>query len=50
MEEEIYVKAVDGNKLTVRRGQDKTTQLPHLNGADVKSITSADNAISIGRR
>jgi hypothetical protein len=43
--EELYVKAVDGNKLTVKRGQDKTTKVPHVRGTDVKSITSADNAL-----
>ena len=43
--EELYVKAVDGNKLTVKRGQDRTTKVPHIRGTDVKSITSADNAL-----
>jgi len=43
--EELYVKAVDGNKLTVKRGQDKTTKVPHVRGTSVKSITSADNAL-----
>ena len=43
--EELYVKAVDGNKLTVKRGQDKTTKVSHVRGTDVKSITSADNAL-----
>ena len=43
--EELYVKAVDGNKLTVKRGQDGTTKLAHIRGTSVKSITSADNAL-----
>ena len=43
--EELYVKAVDGNKLTVKRGQDKTTKVPHVRGTDIKSITSADNLL-----
>ena len=43
--EELYVKAVDGNKLTVKRGQDGTTKLAHISGTSVKSITSADNAL-----
>ena len=43
--EELYVKAVDGNKLTVKRGQDKTTKVPHVRGTDIKSITSTDNAL-----
>ena len=43
--EELYVKAVDGNKLTVKRGQDGTTKLAHIRGTSIKSITSADNAL-----
>ena len=43
--EELYVKAVDGNKLTVKRGQDGTTKVAHIRGTSVKSITSADNAL-----
>ena len=45
--EEVYVKskATDSNKITVKRGQDKTTKVPHVRGTDVKSITSADNAL-----
>jgi hypothetical protein len=43
--EELYVKAVDGNKLTVKRGQDGTTKLAHIRGTSIKSITSTDNAL-----
>ena len=43
--EELFVKAVDGNKITVKRGQDGTTKLAHIRGTSVKSITSADNAL-----
>ena len=43
--EELYVKAVDGNKLTVKRGQDGTTKLAHIRGTSVKSITTADNVL-----
>ena len=44
--EEVYVKAkdADSNKITVKRGQDKTAKKAHIRGTDVKSITSADNA------
>ena len=36
---------IDGNKITVERGQDgNTTKLAHHKGAEVKSITAADNA------
>jgi len=41
--EEVYVKSKSGNVLTVERGKDGTTITPHLAGAEVKSITSADN-------
>ena len=43
--EELFVKAVDGNKLTVKRGQDGTTKLAHIRGTAIKSITSADNLL-----
>jgi len=43
--EELFVKAVDGNKLTVKRGQDGTTKLAHIRGTSIKSITSADNLL-----
>ena len=44
--EEVYVKSkdADSNKITVKRGQDKTAKKAHIRGTDVKSITSADNA------
>ena len=44
-EEEIYIKSISGNKLAVRRGQDKTTATAHVKGADVGKITAADNAL-----
>jgi len=43
--EEIYVKSKSGNVLTVDRGKDGSTITPHLTGAEVKSITAADNAL-----
>lgn len=43
--EELYIKSINGNKLTVRRGQDDTTAAVHVNGADVKKITPADNVL-----
>ena len=43
--EELYIKSISGNKLTVRRGEDNTTAAIHVNGADVKKITPADNAL-----
>ena len=43
--EEIYVKSKSGNILTVDRGRDGTGIISHLSGAQVKSITSADNLL-----
>ena len=43
--EEVYVRLKSGNILTVERGRDGTTITSHLSGAEVKSITAADNAL-----
>jgi hypothetical protein len=43
--EEVFVKLVSGNVLTVERGRDGTTITSHLAGAEIKSITSADNEL-----
>jgi hypothetical protein len=43
--EEVFVKLVSGNILTVERGRDGTTITSHLAGAEIKSITSADNEL-----
>lgn len=43
--EEVFVKLVSGNTLTVERGRDETTITSHLIGAEVKSITSSDNLL-----
>jgi hypothetical protein len=43
--EEVFVKSKSGNILTVERGKDNTTITSHLAGAQIKSITSADNAL-----
>ena len=43
--EEVYVKNKSGNILTVERGRDGTPITSHLSGAEVKSITSADNLL-----
>jgi hypothetical protein len=43
--EELFVIAKSGNVLTVERGKDGTTITSHLAGAEVKSITSADNEL-----
>jgi hypothetical protein len=43
--EEVFVKLVSGNILTVERGKDGTTITSHLAGAEIKSITSSDNTL-----
>jgi len=43
--EEVYVKSKNGNVLNVERGKDGTTITSHLRGAEIKSITAADNAL-----
>jgi len=48
-EEEMFVEAVNGNKLTVKRGQDKTTATSHVLGSSVMGIESSDSSfIDIG--
>ena len=47
--EEMYIEKVSGNKLTVKRGQDKSTVAEHVLGAGVATITSNDaNFIEVG--
>jgi hypothetical protein len=43
--EELYIRSISGNKITVDRGQDKTTITSHLKGAPIKLITQEDNAL-----
>lgn len=43
--EEVYVKLITGNVLTVERGKDGTTVTSHLSGAPIKSITTTDNTL-----
>ena len=44
-DESIFIKSITDNKLTVLRGQDKTTATEHLRGAEVHVINAADNAL-----
>ena len=41
--ESMYVDKINGNVITVLRGQDGTTAAGHVSGADVGTITSTDN-------
>ena len=43
--EEVFVKRISGNVLTVERGKDGTPITSHLSGAEVKSITTADDVL-----
>ncbi len=43
--EELYVKSISGNKVTVERGKDGRTAASHLNGAEILAITDADDAL-----
>lgn len=43
--EEMYIKSVSGNQLTVQRGSDNTTISNHVSGTAIKSITNADDAL-----
>ena len=41
--ESMYVDKINGNVITVLRGQDGTTAAGHVSGADIGTITSTDN-------
>ena len=43
--EEMYIKSINDNKLTVLRGQDNTTISEHLRGTSVYIINSEDSAL-----
>ena len=48
-DEEMFVDKVDGNKITVKRAQDKTTATSHVLGSSIFGIEAADaNFIDIG--
>ena len=43
--EQLYIKTINGNKITVERGKDNTTITSHLKGAPIKLITKEDNQL-----
>ena len=43
--EQLYIRTIHGNKITVDRGQDKTPITSHLKGAPIKLITKEDNTL-----
>jgi len=44
-DEELFIKSITDNKLTVLRARDKTTATEHLRGAEIYVINTADNAL-----
>ena len=44
-QEEMYVEAVTGNKITVKRGQDGSAIANHVKGAQVNTLNAADAAL-----
>ena len=43
--EELFIKSISGNKITVERGQDGTTVVSHVKGSPIKVINAADDAL-----
>ena len=43
--EELFIKSISGNKITVLRGQDDTKITSHVKGSPIKKITAEDNAL-----
>ena len=43
--EQMFLKSISGNNITVRRGEDKTTISTHVAGTEIHEITAADNAL-----
>ena len=43
--EELFIKSISGNKITVNRGQDNTTVVSHVKGSPIKVINDADDAL-----
>ena len=44
-QEEMFITKISGNKIVVKRGQDKTPIQNHVSGSQVYTITTADNAL-----
>ena len=44
-DEEMFIKSISGNKITVNRGQDGTQIETHVGGSAVHAINAADNAL-----
>tara|TARA_B100001142_G_scaffold321264_2_gene367635 strand:+ start:12491 stop:13525 length:1035 start_codon:yes stop_codon:yes gene_type:complete len=46
--EEMYVKSISGNRISVKRAQDNTTAVAHPKGTEIKGIDYTDVTTSIG--
>jgi len=44
-DEEMYITKITSNKITVERGKDGRTAAAHVNGAEIKGITAADDPL-----
>ena len=41
----MFIKTIDGNNITVKRGQDGTTTDTHINGDSIDAVNAADDAL-----
>ena len=41
----MFIKEIDGNSITVKRGQDGTTTDTHINGDSIDAVNAADDAL-----
>ena len=41
----MFIRAIDGNNITVKRGQDGTTTDTHINGDSIDAVNAADDAL-----
>jgi len=41
----LFINSINENRLNVKRGQDGTTAVAHVNGAPIKIINAADDAL-----
>ena len=44
-DELMFIKEIDGNNITVKRGEDGTTIDTHINGDVIDSVNAADDAL-----
>ena len=44
-DELMYIKEINENKITVKRGEDRTTADSHINGTNIDAVNAADDAL-----